>query len=193
MRLYSKLLRPTNGYPIFTLRLETNGTYYAEAAAPRCSQGIDAAGLLVSGVARGTWKWDAQNREFCSSLAAGRFSYNDCQWISSTRTIWYGAPVFLNGRKANDRRFINERAGGKGGIPFLFMWHALGPPCLSTSVGALNMGIDVRVVKDFFFSFLSWTSIPIFSAPTLVLSRAAKCVPHEIGTDPALASSTLVI
>lgn len=67
-------LLQTNGVPAFTLRLETNGTYVAEASKPRYSQGIDGTGLFsYPDIARGTWRWDAQTREFL--LEPGQFTF----------------------------------------------------------------------------------------------------------------------
>jgi hypothetical protein len=51
--------------PPFILRLETNGTYVAEAAMPRYVQGIDGDRLFsYPDIVKGTWKWDAEKREF---------------------------------------------------------------------------------------------------------------------------------
>lgn len=68
-------LLETNGVPAFTLRLETNGTYVAEASKPRYSQSINGTGPLFSypDIARGTWRWDAQTREFL--LEPGKFTF----------------------------------------------------------------------------------------------------------------------
>ncbi len=67
-------LLETNGVPAFTLRLETNGTYVAEASKPRYSPSIDGTRLFsYPDIARGTWRWDAQTREF--SLEPGKFTF----------------------------------------------------------------------------------------------------------------------
>ena len=67
-------LMETNGVPGFTLRLETNGTYVAESSTPRYSQGIDGTSLFgYPDIARGTWRWDAQTREFI--LEPGKFTF----------------------------------------------------------------------------------------------------------------------
>ena len=57
----------TNSVPVFTLRLETNGTYVANSAIYTDSYGRH------PDVARGTWRWDAQNREFL--LEPGSFTF----------------------------------------------------------------------------------------------------------------------
>jgi hypothetical protein len=67
-------LLETNGVAAFTLRFETNGTYVAEASEPRHSHGIDGTGLFsYPDVARGTWRWNAQTREFL--LEPGEFTF----------------------------------------------------------------------------------------------------------------------
>src|SRR4051794_4237993 len=53
----------TNRVPFFTLRLETNGTYRAESAWTQPTQDGDLV-VLRPEVARGTWRWNPQNREF---------------------------------------------------------------------------------------------------------------------------------
>ncbi len=57
---------PTNSAPLFSLRLETNGAYFAQTAPEvRATQDGDLVRLLPrSEIARGTWRWDAQKREF---------------------------------------------------------------------------------------------------------------------------------
>lgn len=68
-------LMETNGVPAFTLRLETNGTYVAQASKPHYSQGINGTGLFsYPDVARGTWRWDARAREFL--LEPGKFTFD---------------------------------------------------------------------------------------------------------------------
>jgi hypothetical protein len=49
--------------PLFTLRLETNGTYIAKTTYGVPTQDGDLLRLLPE-VARGTWRWDAEKREF---------------------------------------------------------------------------------------------------------------------------------
>jgi hypothetical protein len=56
----------TNSVPLFTLRLETNGTYIAEA--PNPPPRFFSEGCRPE-IASGTWRWDAQKREF--ELAPG--------------------------------------------------------------------------------------------------------------------------
>jgi hypothetical protein len=64
----------TNRHPAFILRLETNGTYVAESSIPRHSQGIDGGGnFSYPDIAKGTWHWDAQKREFL--LEPGNFIF----------------------------------------------------------------------------------------------------------------------
>jgi hypothetical protein len=64
----------TNGVPVFTLRLETNGTYVAQASEPRYSPSIDGTRLFsYPDIVRGTWRWDAQAREFL--LEPGKFTF----------------------------------------------------------------------------------------------------------------------
>jgi hypothetical protein len=63
--------RPTNSVPLFTLRLETNGTYVAEVLHPPRNLFNDYGRRPE--VARGTWRWDAQKREF--ELAPGDFTF----------------------------------------------------------------------------------------------------------------------
>src|SRR5690242_16847224 len=54
---------PTNRIPVFTLHLETNGTYVAETADSWPVQDGDQV-VFRPQIARGTWQWDAQKREF---------------------------------------------------------------------------------------------------------------------------------
>lgn len=54
----------TNGVPLFTLNLDTNGTYRTECSMPDYVQGIDGGGLFsYRGTESGTWQWDPQNRQ----------------------------------------------------------------------------------------------------------------------------------
>jgi hypothetical protein len=55
-----ELMLPTNNVPLFTLHLETNGTYEARMK-------------LNTDARRGTWHWDAQNGEFF--LTPGSFTF----------------------------------------------------------------------------------------------------------------------
>lgn len=68
---------PTNNVPLFmfTLRLETNGTYFAQTATNvEVVQDGDLVRLLPrSEVARGRWRWDGQKREFW--LEPGHFKF----------------------------------------------------------------------------------------------------------------------
>ncbi len=59
-------------YPVFTLQLRTNGTYFAESAHPVPTQDGDQVRLLPE-TARGTWHWDARGREF--QLDPGKFKF----------------------------------------------------------------------------------------------------------------------
>ncbi len=54
---------PTNNVPAFTLRLETNGTYFAQTTELWPVQEGDTITLRPQ-IARGKWQWDAQKREF---------------------------------------------------------------------------------------------------------------------------------
>lgn len=65
----------TNDVPLFTLRLETNGTYFAQTAAElRPVQDGDLVRLRPRAeVASGTWRWDGQKREF--RLEPGDFKF----------------------------------------------------------------------------------------------------------------------
>ena len=58
--------------PPFTLQLETNGTYVAKTTYGVPTQDGDLVRLLPE-VARGTWHWDAERREFW--LEPGHFMY----------------------------------------------------------------------------------------------------------------------
>jgi hypothetical protein len=66
------LITSTNEAPLFTLRLETNGTYMAEALRPAPRAFEDLAGRHPD-VNRGTWRWDAQRSEF--QLEPGDFVF----------------------------------------------------------------------------------------------------------------------
>ena len=80
----------TNKVPLFTLRLETNGTYVATSAVPHLSAGIDGYGVysfLDEG--RGTWLWDSQKREFLLTPVPG------------TGFTWYLARLPLDKRDSN--------------------------------------------------------------------------------------------
>ncbi|HWX20913.1 MAG TPA: hypothetical protein VN578_13520 [Candidatus Binatia bacterium] len=63
---------PTNRVCLFTLRLETNGTYSAECGEKQVIQDGDIFRLRPV-VARGTWQWEAQNQEF--QLEPGDFTF----------------------------------------------------------------------------------------------------------------------
>ena len=65
----------TNSVPLFTLHLDTNGTYLAEYTEQRVpTQDGDLVRLLPkTTTARGVWCWDAQKREF--RLEGGCFQY----------------------------------------------------------------------------------------------------------------------
>lgn len=66
---------PTNRVPLFTLCLETNGTYLAKYTQERVpTQDGDLVRLLPrTNTAQGTWRWDAQTREF--QLEPGDFIF----------------------------------------------------------------------------------------------------------------------
>jgi hypothetical protein len=66
------LTAPTNEIPLFTLRLETNGTYVAEALRPPPRAFEDLIGRRPD-VQRGIWRWDAQRLEF--QLEPGDFVF----------------------------------------------------------------------------------------------------------------------
>jgi hypothetical protein len=66
------LITSTNEVPLFTLRLETNGTYIAEALRPPPRAFEDLVGRQPD-VKRGTWRWDAQRSEF--ELERGDFIF----------------------------------------------------------------------------------------------------------------------
>jgi hypothetical protein len=66
------LINSTNEVPLFTLRLETNGTYIAEALRPPPRAFEDLVGSHPD-VRRGTWRWDAQRLEF--QLEPGDFVF----------------------------------------------------------------------------------------------------------------------
>jgi hypothetical protein len=63
---------PANTVPVVSLRLETNGTYLAEAALPQLAQDGDLMRLRPD-IAQGTWHWDAEKREFL--LEPGFFTF----------------------------------------------------------------------------------------------------------------------
>ena len=63
---------PTNQVPLFTLRLETNGTYVAEALNPPPGPFVALTGRGPA-VRRGTWRWDPQKGEF--QLSSGEFVF----------------------------------------------------------------------------------------------------------------------
>ena len=64
----------TNSVADFTLRFETNGTYVAQASQPRYSPSIDGMRLFsYPDIVRGTWRWNAQAREFF--LEPGKFTF----------------------------------------------------------------------------------------------------------------------
>jgi hypothetical protein len=83
---------PTNSVPLFTLRLETNGTYFAQTAAHlRPMQDGDLIRLRPhSEVASGTWRWDGPKREF--RLEPGQFVfYIKCLSVDkqhTNRLVW---------------------------------------------------------------------------------------------------------
>ena len=57
-----KFTRGTNSPPLFTLHLETNGTYRVECSMPDFVQGIDGGGAFCyTGRESGAWEWDSQN------------------------------------------------------------------------------------------------------------------------------------
>lgn len=61
----------TNRVLLFTLRLETNGTYFSESTERRPVQDGDLVKLMPD-VARGNWRWQAEKREF--ELEPGTFT-----------------------------------------------------------------------------------------------------------------------
>ena len=65
-------LAPRNKVALFTLRLETNGTYVAKSAEGFPVQDGDIVRLRPE-IARGTWSWDAAKREF--QLEPGDFVF----------------------------------------------------------------------------------------------------------------------
>jgi len=96
-------LLPSNNIPVFTLRLETNGTYFAQTA---IEQRTELDGDLVrlrphSEIAIGTWRWDKQKREF--QLEPGEFTF----YIKSLpvdkqhpdRLVWGSSWLVRNERK----------------------------------------------------------------------------------------------
>ena len=83
---HKRVLRQT---PIFTLRLETNGTYFAQSGHRVPTQDGDVVRLLPE-IARGTWRWDADNWEF--RLQPGDFVfYIKCLPVDkqhTNRLVW---------------------------------------------------------------------------------------------------------
>ncbi len=83
---------PTNSVAMFTLHLETNGTYFAQTAADlRPVQDGDLVRFQPhSEVARGTWRWDGQKRAF--RLEPGDFKfYIECLPVDkqhTNRLVW---------------------------------------------------------------------------------------------------------
>ncbi len=70
---YVAYMDPQKGlYPVFTLQLRTNGTYFAETGHRVPAQDGDLVRLLPE-TARGTWRWDAEKREF--RLEPGKFKF----------------------------------------------------------------------------------------------------------------------
>ncbi len=63
IRLTPNPLDPTNNVPLFSLRLETNGTYVAKSGERFPTQDGDILRLRPQ-IARGTWRWDSAKREF---------------------------------------------------------------------------------------------------------------------------------
>jgi hypothetical protein len=77
---------------MLTLRLETNGTYLAESGLPDQTAYIDGTyPYHMPDVSKGTWRWDAQNREFL--LDPGGFTYGRIQCLpvdkgNPNRLVW---------------------------------------------------------------------------------------------------------
>jgi len=86
------LIAATNEVPLFTLRLETNGTYVAEALEPPPRAFEDLIGRHPD-VKRGTWRWDAQRLEF--QLEPGDFVFYikrlPVDKLNPNRLVWGGS------------------------------------------------------------------------------------------------------
>ena len=86
------LIASTNEVPLFTLRLETNGTYVAEALDPPPRAFEDLIGRHPD-VKRGTWRWDAQRLEF--QLEPGDFVFYikrlPVDKLNPNRLVWGGS------------------------------------------------------------------------------------------------------
>lgn len=89
-------LHLTNRSPMFNLQLKTNGTYVAETCFRNPKLDGDLTRMLPE-VARGTWRWDAQAREF--QLHPGTFMFGIRRLLvdpaDTSRLIWGTGPSSL--------------------------------------------------------------------------------------------------